>query len=110
MSERLHFEEYLYLPALTHEAVLIACGGFFFEVTNSHGQEEWRLLDSDETERRVGRREFVGEKSKPYGKQARVDLQETGSNQTVSVHVAGANCAVVTGLKPNTQYDYRVFV
>src|SRR5262245_33443768 len=100
MPKRLHLEEYLYLPALTHEAVLIAWGGFFFEVTNSHGKDEWRLLDSDETERHPGRREFVGEKSRPYGKQARLDLQETGGNQTLSVHVAGANCAVVTGLKP----------
>jgi len=109
-NRRLHFEEFLYLPALTHEAVIIAWGGFFFEVTTDHDKEKWRLLDADETEKSVGRRETVGQKSKPYGSQARVEVTERGGGSPTVVFSAGANSAVVTGLKPDTAYEYRVMV
>jgi len=36
MSEKqIHFKEFLYLPALTHEPVIIASGGFFFEANRN---------------------------------------------------------------------------
>jgi len=88
-NRRLHFEEFLYLPALTHEAVIIAWGGFFFEVTTDHDKEKWRLLDADETENRVGRRETVGQTSKPYGSQARVEVTELGSGRPSVVSLRG---------------------
>jgi len=114
MSEKqIHFEEFLYLPALTHEAVIIAWGGFFFEVETHQGKEKWELLEVDKVAQRVPRlkgvKELIGQNSKPYGTQARVEItQENGD--PIIVHVTGANCAVVTGLKPNTSYKYRVFV
>jgi tartrate-resistant acid phosphatase type 5 len=106
----LHFEEFVYLPALTHQAVIIAWGGFFFEVEKDAGREKWELLDSGKVQKRLGRKEVVGEKSEPYSPQARVELQEVGGDHSLSVHIAGANCAVVTGLKPDTVYEYRVMV
>ena len=48
MSDKpLHFEEYLYIPALTHQAALIAWGGFYFKVKDDHGKQELKLLDAD---------------------------------------------------------------
>jgi hypothetical protein len=31
-DERIHFEQYLHLPALTHNSAIVAWGGFYFEV------------------------------------------------------------------------------
>ena len=70
-TDGIHFEEYLYLPALTHNAVLIAWGGFFFEVDEHHGKTKWKLLDADKVGDKVpslkGVKELIGQNSKPYG-------------------------------------------
>jgi len=105
----LHFEEFLYLPSLTHDGVIIAWGGFYFEVDEHHGKEEWKALDVDEVRKQKGRRELVGEKSEPYGSQARVQVTPEGGSP-IDIGIAGANCAVVTGLQANTTYTYKVFV
>ena len=57
MSEkRTHREEYLYLPALTHDAALLAWGAFFFKVKQDDGREKWELLDDDDLREKAGRK------------------------------------------------------
>ncbi len=71
-----YLEEYLYLPALAHDSAIIAWGGFFFEIDEDDGKEEWKLLDDDELRKRLGRRETIGEKSEPYAPRARVEVRQ----------------------------------
>lgn len=112
MSDKktIHLEEYLYLPALTHDSAIIAWGGFFFEIEEDDGREKWKLLDDDKLRKRLGRRETIGEKSEPYAPRARVEVRQDGGAHSVEVKVNDANHAIVTGLRANTTYVYRVFV
>jgi tartrate-resistant acid phosphatase type 5 len=105
-----YLEEYLYLPALAHDSAIIAWGGFFFEIDEDDGKEEWKLLDDDKLRKLFGRRETIGEKSEPYAPRARVEVRQAGGSHSVEVEVDGANHAIVTGLRANTTYVYRVFV
>lgn len=106
-EERIHCEEYLYLPALTHDAALIAWGGFFF-VVERDDEEEWELIDDDKLPRLVGRKQCVGESAEAYAPRATVFVTEAGTGATQTVNVEAANHAVVRGLKPDTEYKYRV--
>ncbi|MFN8003046.1 MAG: metallophosphoesterase [Acidobacteriota bacterium] len=113
MSEkRIHREEYLYLPALTHDAALLAWGAFFFKVKQDDGREKWELLDDDDLREKAGRKQSIGERAEPYAAQATVLVTEigTGATHTHSVTVNRANHALVRGLKPDTEYSYRVVV
>lgn len=109
-KDGIHREEYLYLPALAHDAVLIAWGGFFFEVEQEDDEEEWKLIDDDKLPRRAGRRQCVGESAEPYSPRAIVYVTDVKTGETLSVAVTAANHAVVRGLKPETEYTYRVVV
>src|SRR5262245_42608132 len=115
-NKKLHFEEYLYLPALTHDSAIIAWGGFFFEFEmEDDGEEEWKLLDDDKLWKRRRRRESIGAKSEPYAPRARVVVRQTGGDpldevRAIEVNVEDDNHAIVRGLRANTKYEYRVFV
>jgi len=110
---QIHFEEFLYIPALTHSAVLIAWGGFFFEVKENHGRKEYELLDVDKVTSKVpklkGVKELIGQNSRPYGEQARIEYQAAGG-AAEEIGIAGANSVVIQDLQPDTVYTYRVFV
>ncbi|MGH9937297.1 MAG: purple acid phosphatase family protein [Blastocatellia bacterium] len=110
MSERIHCEEYLYLPALTHDAAIIAWGGFFFEVEQEDDEEEWELLDDGKLPKRAGRKQSIGESSEAYAPRASVFVTEAGAGAPREIPVGAANHAVVRGLKPDTEYAYRVVV
>jgi tartrate-resistant acid phosphatase type 5 len=105
-----YLEEYLYLPSLTHDSAIIAWGGFFFDINRHDGREEWKLLDDDKIRKRLGRRGTIGEKSEPYAQRARVEVRQADGAHSVEVNVESANHAIVTGLRANTTYVYRVFV
>ena len=110
-QKRVHFEPYVYLPALTQEAAIIAWGGFYFEVKTEGQNEKWKLFEDEKIpDRDPARPGSIGLRSKLCGPEARVELVETQSGASRVVHVDGANHAVIRDLKPDTEYKYRVIV
>jgi predicted phosphodiesterase len=110
-AKRIHREEYLYLPALTHDAVIIAWGAFFFKVKEEDGREEWEKVDDEGLPKHAaGRKQCIGELSEPYAPRATVTIVESGGEAEHQVEVEAANHAVAHGLKPDTEYTYRVVV
>lgn len=109
-KKKIHREEYLYLPALTHDAAIIAWGGFFFEVEREDDQEEWELLDDSKLPKSVGRKQSIGESSEAYATHATVCVTDAGTCATQEVPVEAANHVIIHGLKPDTEYTYRVVV
>lgn len=113
MSKPIHFEEYLYLPALTHDAAIIAWGGFYFEVKKDDDEEEWKLLDDDKLPKLATghrRKQTIGEQSEAYAPQATVFITDLSTGLTTNVAVQGSNHAIIRGLQPDHEYGYRVVV
>jgi hypothetical protein len=110
-EERIHREEYLYLPALTHDAAIIAWGMFYFKVKGELDDGKWNLLKDDEIPQPdPARPGTIGIKAKPYSPQAKVFVREEGQPEGVPQIVVNQNYAHVRGLKPGTNYHYRVVV
>ena len=105
-----HAEPYLYLAGLTHKAALIAWGGFYFRVRGRMNGEEWKLVDDSDLDHvHPPRRESVGARSEPFGP-ARVEVFDASGRLVASADTTTTNHAWVTGLQPETEYTYRVFV
>jgi hypothetical protein len=103
----LHFEPYLHLAGLRHDAALIAWGGFYFRP----GRDGSLDVVDDEDLDGVGRTRTgtIGAGSTPYGP-ARVEVRDLGG-RVVAVEETGAqNWVWVRGLSPDSHYRYRVFV
>jgi hypothetical protein len=105
-----HAEPYLYLAGLTHKAALIAWGGFYFRVRGRWGGEVWKLVDDSDLEHvHPPRRESVGARSEPFGA-ARVEVFDADGALVSFAETTTTNHAWVSGLRPDTEYTYRVFV
>lgn len=100
-----HGEPYVYLAGLTHDSALIAWGAFYFRVKEKDGSH--KLLDAEDMEPAL--RETIGRKSTPYGP-ARVVVRNAAGEEAASARVFDANHCWVTGLAPDTEYTYQVFV
>ena len=110
-DKRIHFEQYVYLPALTHDSAIVAWGGFYFEVESENGKEEWKLLeDEDIPDRDPARPGSIGLNSKLCGPAAQVEVVNLDSGESRIVSVEGSNHAEIRGLEANTEYRYRVTV
>lgn len=105
-----HFEPYVQIVDLSATTVSIAWGGFFFKRAGGGGHEHWRLLHDHELNcEGLGRRQTIGANAEPYG-QARVSVLDR-HGRTVAERCSGeANCATLEGLKPDTEYRYRIEV
>jgi len=102
-----HAEPFIYLPAVTHKAALIAWGAFYFRVT-SRGAS--KLVDDDDLKYvHPPRKDSIGARSAPYGP-ARVEVSDEGGNVVASANTEVTNHCWVTGLLPDTDYTYKVFV
>lgn len=108
-GDSIHFEPYLYLAGLTHEAALITWGAFFFRVKRTNDEREFRLLDDDRLKNVLGRKGTIGAMSEPYGP-ARVEVFDTAGKLITVAQVSGQNHAWARGLSPDTEYRYRVIV
>jgi len=110
-DKRIHFEQYVYLPALTHDSAIVAWGGFYFKVKTDDGKEKWKLLeDEDIPDRDPARPGSIGMNSKLCGPAAEVQVVNTQTGETRTVSVEGANHAEIRGLQADTEYLYRVTV
>ena len=103
MSRRnLHFEPYVHLAGLLHDAALISWGGFFFE----HRGDDYRLLDDEELDERT---ESIGERSEPYGS-AEVVVRDEAGRIVGQASATTCNHVWIDGLAPETDYSYEIRV
>jgi tartrate-resistant acid phosphatase type 5 len=102
-----HAEPYIYLPTVTHKSALVAWGAFYFRVTN---RGRTKLVDdSDLKYVHPPRKDSIGAKSAPYGP-ARVDVYDRAGRLAATARTEATNHCWVTGLAPDTEYTYQVFV
>ena len=102
-----HAEPYIYLPAVTHKSALIAWGAFYFRVT-SRGAA--KLVDDQDLKYvHPPRKDSIGACSAPYGP-ALVEVRDAGGTVVATAKSEAANHCWVAGLRPDTEYTYRVFV
>ena len=102
-----HAEPYIYLPSVTHESALVAWGAFYFRVTS---KGTWKLVDDTDLKYvHPPRKDSIGARSAPYGP-AHVEVYDpTGAVVSVAKTEATNHCWV-SGLAPDTEYTYKVFV
>src|SRR5688500_4596440 len=101
-----HGEPFIYLAGLTHDSALIAWGAFYFRVKAKTAQ--YKLLDDEDVEPAL--RETIGARSTPYGP-ARVSVRHKATGAEIAVvRVFDANHCWISGLQPDTEYTYQVFV
>ena len=102
-----HAEPYIYLPALSHKSALIAWGAFYFR-TNSRGK--WKIVDDDDLKYvHPPRKDSIGAQSAPYGP-ARVEVYDSSGKVVSCATTEVANHCWLSGLEPDTEYTYKVFV
>jgi tartrate-resistant acid phosphatase type 5 len=101
-------EPFLHLAGLTHKSALIAWGGFYFKVKSSG--DGYKLVDDSDLKHVFPpRHQTVGARSESYGP-ARVEVYDGDGSVVSFAETTTANQAWVTGLDPDTEYTYRVFV
>jgi hypothetical protein len=102
-----HAEPYIYLPAVSHKSALIAWGAFYFR-TNSRGV--MKIVDDDDLKYvHPPRKDSIGAQSAPYGP-ARVEVYDAAGATVAVAQTEVTNHCWVTGLHPDTEYRYAVFV
>lgn len=105
---KVHFEPYLYLAGLTHKSVLIAWGGFYFNVARI--ARDWKLIDDSDLDTvHPPRSSSIGAKSFPYGA-ARVEVRDETGALAGAGETRTANHVWVSGLAADRVYTYNVFV
>jgi hypothetical protein len=102
-----HAEPYIYLPAVSHKSALVAWGAFYFRTT-SRGASKI-VHDHDLKYIHPPRKDSIGARSAPYGP-ARVEVYDADRRRVCAATTEVANHCWVTGLKPDTEYTYKVFV
>ena len=102
-----HAEPYIYLPAVTHKSALVAWGAFYFRVT-SRGAA--KLVDDQDLKYvHPPRKDSIGACSAPYGP-ARVEVRDASGTVVTTAKTEATNHCWVSGLRPDTEYSYSVFV
>ncbi len=102
-----HAEPYIYLPAVTHKSALVAWGAFYFRVTT---RGIAKLVDDNELKYvHPPRKDSIGACSAPYGP-ARIEVYDIAGMLVASQTTEATNHCWVPGLRPDTEYVYKVFV
>jgi hypothetical protein len=102
-----HAEPYVYLPSVSHKSALIAWGAFYFRTTTSG---KWKLVDDHDLKYvHPPRKDSIGAKSAPYGP-ARVEVYDRAGALAAVSKTESANHCWVSGLSPDTEYTYKVYV
>ena len=102
-----HAEPYIYLPDVTHKSALVAWGAFYFRTTSSG---KWKIIDDHDLKYvHPPRKDSIGAKSAPYGP-ARVEVYDPSGTLVSVANTEVSNHCWVSGLNPDTEYRYKVFV
>jgi hypothetical protein len=102
-----HAEPYIYLPSVSHNSALVAWGAFYFRVST---KGTWKLVDdSDLKYVHPPRKDSIGACSAPYGP-ARVEVYDSAGALAAHAESEACNHCWITGLTPDTEYTYKVFV
>jgi len=102
-----HAEPYIYLPAVTHKSALVAWGAFYFRTTT---RGTWKVIDDHDLKYiHPPRKDCIGALSAPYGP-ARVEVYDMAGTLVSVARTEVANHCWLPGLKPDTEYAYKVFV
>ena len=97
-----HFEPYLCLVDLTHQAALIAWGGFWFRLPSTDRPDQAVIVDDEDLgEVSPGRSETIGARSRPYG-EAVVEALDADGKVVAGAATRTANHVWLTGLEPDT--------
>ena len=100
-----HVEQYLHLVDVTHEAVLLAWGAFWFERRNGR----WAIVDDSRLGGVAGRRTCIGASAEPFGTTT-VRVLDAAGRVVAEEKPEGYAATWVRGLQPDTEYRYRVEV
>ena len=101
-----HREPFVHLVDLSHERVLVAWGAFFFERQPSG---RWEIVDDDRLPEVVGRTTCLGAAAEPWGR-GEVQVLTTDGELVGSASTDERSWVWVEGLRPDTEYRYRVLV
>lgn len=101
-------EPFLHLAGLTHRSALVSWGAFYFKVKDS-GTDFKLVDDADLKHVHPPRKDTIGAGSATYGP-ARVEVSDLSGALVASASTTTTNYCWVTGLEPDTEYRYRVFV
>jgi tartrate-resistant acid phosphatase type 5 len=105
-----HFEPYVHLVDVTHEAALVAWGGFWFRLPSGGSPDQAVIVDDEDLgEVSPGRSETIGARSRPYG-EAVVEALDGDGEVVARTATGDANHAWLTGLEPDTAYRFRLQV
>jgi hypothetical protein len=106
-----HQEQYIYLAGLTHKTALIAWGAFFFKIKGKSDDEQFKLVDDNDLKHiNPPRHQTIGASSEPFG-EAVVEVREAITGDLAAVgRTNTANHVLVTGLLPDTEYNYEIKV
>lgn len=106
--ERLHFEPFVHLAEVDDDQALVTWGGFWF-VPFADGRGV-RIVDDEELEQvEPGRRESIGARARSYGP-AVVEAFGPDGRLAARAEAHDANHAWLRGLRPDTEYRYRIRV
>jgi tartrate-resistant acid phosphatase type 5 len=102
-----HAEPYVYLPSVSHKSALIAWGAFYFRASTRGNS---KIVDDQDLKYvHPPRKDSIGAQSAPYGP-ARVEVYDSNGAIVAVSKTEVANHCWVSGLTPDTEYTYKVFV
>jgi tartrate-resistant acid phosphatase type 5 len=103
-----HREPFIHLVDVSHDRVLVGWGAFWFRRAQS--DRRWGIVDDDDLPAVAGRRTCIGHGAEPFGA-ATVEVFAEGSDEVVaSANTRDRAWVWVHGLRPDTDYGYRVLV
>ena len=99
-------EPFVHLVDVSHDSALVAWGAFWFQ--RDSPAVPWRVVDDERLPSVAGRSAAIGAEAEPYGEAVVEVLDESGGARRASTDER--SWAVVEGLRPDTDYRYRVVV
>src|SRR5688572_3125221 len=104
-----HREEYLQLADVTHKTAMISWGSFFFRIKDKRGA--LKLVDDGDLDHvHPPRHQTIGARSEPYGPAVVTVRDAVTGEVAAAAATATTNHVRITGLIPDTEYNYQVTV